>query len=91
MAANAKTVAAWMLRELEDSNWLYQEMAVYKIRSKFGSEFVYQNQNGNLAISPAVLKEFRRLTEGTVVWDRSGRMWRKRRPHDPEGRQVEYT
>jgi hypothetical protein len=37
----------------------------------------------------ARLEEFRRLTEGRVVWDRGYRSWRKRQQGDPEGRQVE--
>jgi hypothetical protein len=34
---------------------------------------VYENENGNLAINRQVLKEFRKLTEKTVVWERGVR------------------
>ena len=83
-------VAKWMLEELRRSGELYQEDAVWEIQRKFGSEFVYENENGNLAISRQVLKEFKALTPG-VVWEPGERMWRKREEGDPEGRrQAEY-
>ena len=71
-----------MVEQLERTRFMYQETIVYKIRSQFGKDFVYTNRNGNWAISPAVLKEFRKLTEGQVVWSRGDRCWRKRRPTD---------
>src|SRR2546423_6362779 len=72
-------VAAWMVEQLEEKKWgLYQEDAVWDIEKKFGAKFVYENDNGNPAISRGVLKEFRTLTEGKVVWERGSRMWRKR-------------
>jgi Family of unknown function (DUF6953) len=78
-----------MVDQLKGQHWLYQEMVVSEILEKFGEEFVYYNENGNLAISRPVLREFRKLTEGTVVWERSARAWRPREGHDPEGRQVD--
>jgi hypothetical protein len=86
---NAEDVARWMQAEFEKTGFLYQDTVVRKIKNKFGDEFVYKNANGNLAISKAVLKEFRRLTETTAVWDRGVRQWRRRRPSDPKSRQVE--
>jgi hypothetical protein len=81
-----------MLKQLESEQppLLYQEVIVYDIAQNFGDEFVYTNQNGNLAISRRVLEEFRKLTEATVVWERGERMWRKREPYDPPNkRQVD--
>jgi hypothetical protein len=46
---------------------MYQETVVYEILDRFGEEFVYDNENGNLAIARPVLKEFRKLTEDSVV------------------------
>ena len=70
---------------------LYQEEAVYEILDRFGEEFVYENENGNWAISKPVLREFQKLTEETVVWERGGRFWRKRQEYDPKGkRQADY-
>ncbi|MGX9574083.1 DUF6953 family protein [Mesorhizobium sp. f-mel] len=85
---SAKDVADWMVAESKKSHWLYQETVVYKIRQQFGDEYVYQNANGNLAISKAVLKEFRKLTEDTLVWERGERAWRPRKPHETK-RQVD--
>lgn len=57
------------------------------IRVQFGEEFVYINENGNLAIDRRVLKQFRALTGDDVVWDRTEFMWRKRETHDEPGRE----
>ncbi|MDA2937028.1 hypothetical protein MYX75_02035 [Acidobacteria bacterium AH-259-A15] len=84
-----REVAEWMLQELKRQESLYQEEAVYEIEHKFGAEFVYENENGNPAISRKVLKEFRELTEETVVWERSERMWRFRESYDSAGRLAE--
>jgi CRISPR/Cas system CSM-associated protein Csm3 (group 7 of RAMP superfamily) len=91
MPATAKGVAKWMADKMSKSAELYQEDVVWEIQSKFGKRFVYENENGNLAISRTVLKEFRKLTEDTVVWERGSRLWRKRQSYDAKGkRQAEY-
>lgn len=87
--ATPREVGEWMAAKVLDDDYLYQEQVVYEIAEKFGDEHVYQNQNGNLAISKSVLKEFGKITEGSVVWERGGRFWRKRQPNDdPNKRQV---
>lgn len=83
---SARDVAVFMLEQLNEQNYLYQEVIVWDIRSKFGERFVYENQNGNLAISRDVLKEFRNLTKESVVWERGSRLWRKRESYDPIGK-----
>jgi hypothetical protein len=86
----AKEVATWMFTQFDRSNYLCQDDTVYKIKKKFGKDFVYDNENGNLAIEKSVLKEFRRITEGKVVWERSEKAWRKLRPTEKyKGRQVD--
>lgn len=83
-------VAAWMLERLTGERCLYQEVAVYEIEKRFGKGFTYTNELGNPAIDRAVLREFRKLTEGEVVWDRGERMWRYRESHEPtDRRQVD--
>lgn len=79
---SAKNVAAWMVELMGNSHWLYQEVVVRKIRERWGDEYVYNNRNGNLAISKPVLKEFRKLTENSLVWERGERAWRPRKPHE---------
>lgn len=83
-------VANWMAEKLKKDKYLYHETVVYQIRSAFGSEFVYINENGNLAIDRRVLLAFRKLTADDVVWERGERMWRRREKHDPShSRQVD--
>lgn len=89
MSADATTVAGWMLEKLESSGSIYQEDVVYEIKDLFGSEFTYENENGNLAIEQKVLAEFRKLTENTVVWERDERVWRWRQDYDSAGRQTD--
>lgn len=89
MTHDAADVAAWMLGELDRALWLYQETVVYQIKEKFGDDFVYINQNGNLAIRKDILTSFRKLTGDEVIWERGSRAWRRRQAHDGKGRQQD--
>jgi hypothetical protein len=84
-----RTVAEWMLSEVEQRRCLAQETAVSDISTQFGQQFTYQNENGNWAISRNVLAEFRKISGDKVVWERSERQWRKRQTCDSPGRQQE--
>lgn len=84
-----EVVAEWMLEKIEQEEYLYQENAAQEILERFGSEFTYENENGNLAIDKRVLRVFRKLSETAVVWDRWDRMWRKRTTGDSPARQQE--
>ncbi|WP_073961900.1 DUF6953 family protein, partial [Acinetobacter baumannii] len=67
------------------------EWDVWEIQEIFGDDFVSENENGNLTISKVVLKEFRKLTEGEVVWMRSEKAWRRLyEDENYEGRQQTY-
>jgi TIR domain len=84
-------VAKWMRDKIIEDETMSHEQFVSKIRDEFGEEFIYTNENGNPAISKTVLKEFRKLTENLVVWDKGERRWRLRGEHDTPGkRQVDY-
>ena len=75
---NNKTVAEFMISEIVDKWYAHQETTVFDIQNKFGDEFVYINENGNLAISKQVLNEFKKLKEANDIgWDRSERCWTK--------------
>ena len=87
--ATVDDVAQWMKSELENTNWLYQETVVYKIKELFGDTFVYLNANGNLSIDKKVLAKFRKLTNDTVIWERGEKAWRKRKGYDAPGRQQD--
>jgi len=85
----ARDVAQWMLDQLRRNRELYQETAAFDIQQRFGEDFVYVNENGNLAIAQNVLAEFRKLTMGTVTWSRSERYWRFREKYDEPGRRQD--
>jgi hypothetical protein len=87
MATTPDDVAKWMLSELQREKYLYQETVVYDIESKFGEDFIYNNDNGNPAIGKKVLSAFKKLTGDSVIWERGERLWRFRGEHDEPGRQ----
>ena len=88
--ATAKDIAQWMFDHFQNHHHLYQESVVYKIKNQFGPDFVYNNQNGNLAIGKDVLREFKKISEGKVVWERGSKAWRRLRSNENyKGRQVE--
>ena len=79
-------VAEWMLKELKRRGKLHQDTVVFEIAEKFGSQFTYDNEDGNLAVRIDVLATFRKLTKDSVVWVRDDSYWRMREPHDGPGR-----
>lgn len=84
-------VAKWMVKELDEQEFLYPEWAVWEIQEIFGDDFVSESENGNLTIAKNILKEFRKLTEGEVVWIRSEKAWRRLYEDEKyEGRQQTY-
>jgi hypothetical protein len=82
--------AEWMANEVRTKRELYQEDAAFSIERKFGKEHIYDNENGNPAISKAVLVIFRKLTEADVIWVRSERYWRLREKGDETTRLQDY-
>ncbi len=89
MTATARDAAKWMRDRLKQRKALDQVEAVHEIERIFGRRFIYQNNNGNPAISRQVLREFRALTEGEVVWSRSDQQWRFRARGDGPGRMID--
>ncbi|GAA3409478.1 DUF6953 family protein [Paenibacillus hodogayensis] len=57
MQATAEQVAEWMLEKVRFAGLLYQEEAVNYIRTNFGEQFIYVNENGNASIDKNVLKQ----------------------------------
>ena len=82
-----KDVAQWMLDEVLNEGYLEQGAVVYVIFKKFGNEFVYQNDNGNLAIQKKVLAAFNKLSADNVVWLKGEKAWSPRKEHHKLGRQ----
>jgi hypothetical protein len=79
-------IAKWMLCALEERKVLYQVEAVEMILRQFGGQFLTTNDSGNTSIRKDVLKEFRTISEGLVVWERGERMWRYREKYDEPGK-----
>lgn len=85
-----RDVATHMARVIAQQAELYQNKIVHEIEEKFGADFVYENTNGNPAISPDVLREFRKMTPDGV-WVRSQRYWCRREDSDePKKRMQDY-
>jgi hypothetical protein len=85
----ADDVAKWMVQQIHDKRFLYQEEVVHKISRKFGESFTHVKPNGNLAISRIVLRAFKQVSRNSVVWERGERMWRARTDHDSRSRQQD--
>ena len=83
---DAQAAAQWMLTQVPENGELWQMDAADRIASDFDEGLTYINDNGNLAIGKEVLAAFRKLSEGTVVWERGPRFWRRREESDPTGR-----
>lgn len=86
--ASVQDVAKWMFERVKMQP-LYQDDAAWRIRRRFGKEFVYNNQHGNPAIEKDVLDEFRELSGDKIVWSRGQKLWRERISSDEPGRQQE--
>jgi len=83
--ATALDAAIWMVEELNSKGRLFQAHADRTIAQEFGEQFVYVNENGNLAIGEPVLSHFRTMTKGEAVWAAEGFYWRKKTTDDPYG------
>jgi hypothetical protein len=89
VAATPEEVGRWMAGWLQQNGRLYQRKAAREIAERFGDEFTYVNDNGNLAIDKRVLKAFREAPGGPPVWVRRGLYWRTRTDDDAPGRKQE--
>ena len=85
MPTPTEAAAEWMVSEARAKGELYQEDAVYEVQRRFGEICVRENDAGNLAFSPALLKAFRKVS-GDLIWDAGNRLWRPREHGDEPGR-----
>lgn len=74
MANDASQVAGWMLEQLDREGMIDEKLLIPEIRERFGEDFLGL-EDRNVVISQKVLKEFGRLTQGTLSWDRVHRCW----------------
>jgi len=70
-----KDVAKFMFDQIQKDKILYQREVVGQIEEVFGKDFVYLNDNGNMAVDRKVLAAFRKLCDGSVVWVRGRSYW----------------
>lgn len=75
MEATEQAIAEWMVGEIKFKGTLHQADAIDYVKSQFGEQFVYVNENGNPSLSKEVKKAFRKLHKGRVAWDRDGFFW----------------
>ena len=82
-------MAEWMLSRLEEAGCLYQEEAVFHLVRIGADELLRINDGGNQVLGKPVLAEFRKLTEGTVMWARGEKCWRPRENGEGPGRSAD--
>jgi hypothetical protein len=75
MEVTAQHVAEWMVEEIRFKGNLYQTDAIEYVKTNFGDQFVFINENGNASLSKEVKKAFRKLHGGRIAWDRDSFMW----------------
>ncbi|WP_435923147.1 DUF6953 family protein [Paenibacillus sp. DYY-L-2] len=75
MEVTAQEVAEWMVKEIRSTGTLYQADAIEYVKTNFGEQFVFVNENGNTSLSKEVKKAFRKLHGGRIAWDRDGFFW----------------
>lgn len=73
---SAVKIAKWMTQQFK-GNYLYQEDVAWQLHTNLKGQATYTNDNGNIAINKDILREFRKLTDGQVVWERGEKAWRK--------------
>jgi hypothetical protein len=78
LMTTAQEIARWLLAQIQDNGQrcTYQERIVRAIRNDFGEAWSYRNQNGNWAIDRTILREFGKLKNDHLLWDRSDQSWR---------------
>ncbi len=85
---DAQAASKWMLAELERAGCIYQDDVVDHLVKAKADVLLRENSEGNLVIGLALLKDFRVLTETSVVWVKSGMYWRFRVHEDEPGRDA---
>ncbi|HEB4943506.1 DUF6953 family protein [Klebsiella michiganensis] len=86
MSDSLTKIIDWMVSTTRANGVLYQSQVVEFLINNFGDEFIKTNDNGNYAISSAVLARFRKASKDDVVWDREELAWRLRNESDLPGR-----
>jgi len=80
-------IAEWLTAEILRLGAVAQADVIPAVAKRFGNRFIKVNEGGNYALAPAILKEFTKVSERAIVWDRERKLWRARQPDDGPGRQ----
>ena len=75
MEVTAQEVAEWMVKETRFVGTLHQADAIAYVKTHFGEQCVFVNENGNASLSKDVKKAFRKLHGGRIAWDRDSFLW----------------
>ncbi|GIP24264.1 hypothetical protein [Paenibacillus sp. J22TS3] len=75
MESSEQQIAEWMIQEIRQRGILRQEEAIEYVRSHFGEQYVFRNENGNVSLAKEVRNAFRKQHGGRVAWDRDGFFW----------------
>ena len=79
--------AKWLAAEIRGGSYVDHAEVISHLEGHTG--LTDYNEAGNLVVSKAVLREFRKLNAPDIVWSRSGQHWRLREGGDPTGRLVD--
>ncbi|HDY7704211.1 TPA: hypothetical protein RQK29_004486 [Vibrio vulnificus] len=79
-------VALWMQERLDKESCLYQDDVVDMLVKAKQEELLRENADGNQVLGIAVLNQFKKLNEETVVWVGPDKYWRFRVKEDEPSR-----
>ncbi|HIF9238102.1 TPA: DUF6953 family protein [Photobacterium damselae] len=79
-------VALWMQDRLDKEKCLYQDDVVDMLVKSKHEEHLRENVDGNQVLARAVLNQFKKLNEDTVVWVGPDKYWRFRVKEDESSR-----
>ncbi len=82
-------VVKWMLEQLEKDSCLYQDDVVDILVKSNSENLLRENTDGNQVLTKELLSAFKKETETTLVWVRSGLYWRFRVSEDEPGRNAQ--
>lgn len=77
-----------MQESLKKDGCLYQDDVVDYLVKGSWVDFLKENADGNLALTPALTNAFKEQTIESVVWVKPFRYWRYRVPEDGSGREA---
>jgi hypothetical protein len=85
--ASVRAIAERILREIETNGYLNHDAFAHRIQFEFCDWAQVYDKRGRShqvrRLKLEILKEFKRLTGNSVVWEKDNRAWRKRKSPPP--------